>query len=364
MFGKISIIGCGLIGSSILRVTEEKKLAKKISVHDKSNKVMEYLKKNFTADICPNVTEATKDADLIIISAPLSSYKEILLSIKSNLKEGSILTDTGSTKKEVNKIVNNLGLKNISWIASHPIAGTEHSGPTAGFSSLFKNRWCILSADNQVAKDKMENLEKFWSKLGSKVKVMSFEDHDYVLSLTSHLPHAVAYSIVRTAINNEDKFKNDIIQYLNKYGNCETQEIDLIIKLSNNNMTNILEMIELDGQIQILKNDAINFIKNLIKGQGWEKNVKKIESLMKTKREMFKIFIRLAIFILNDLEKIKNKNRDCVILTNITSTKDLNYIDAINIIEQYYTELNKNLNPSIGLFSMAIEMKKTMYKNK
>ena len=213
MFGKISIIGCGLIGSSILRATQEQKLATKISVYDKSNKVIEYLKKNFTADICPNVEESVKDADLIIISAPLSSYKEILLSIKSNLKEGSILTDTGSTKKEVNKIINNLGLKNISWIASHPIAGTEYSGPAAGFSSLFKNRWCILSADNQVSKDKIENLEKFWSKLGSKVKVMSFEDHDYVLSLTSHLPHAVAYSIVRTAINNEDKFKNDVIQY-------------------------------------------------------------------------------------------------------------------------------------------------------
>ena len=213
MFGKITIIGCGLIGSSILRAIEEKKLAKKISVHDKSNKVMEYLKKNFTADICSNVTESTKDADLIIISAPLSSYKEILLSIKSNLKEGSILTDTGSTKKEVNKIVNNLGLKNISWIASHPIAGTEYSGPTAGFSSLFKNRWCILSADDQVDKNKIENLKRFWSQLGSKVKKMSFEDHDYVLSLTSHLPHAVAYSIVRTAINNENKFKNDVIQY-------------------------------------------------------------------------------------------------------------------------------------------------------
>ena len=213
MFGKLSIIGCGLIGSSILRAAQEKKLASKISVYDNSNRVMEYLKKNFSVDICSNLSETTKDADLIIISAPLSSYKEILLSIKSTLKEGSILTDTGSAKKEVNKIVNNLSLKNISWIASHPIAGTEYSGPAAGFSNLFKNRWCILSADNQVAKDKIENLEKFWSKLGSKVKVMSFEDHDYVLSLTSHLPHAVAYSIVRTAINNEDKFKNDIIQY-------------------------------------------------------------------------------------------------------------------------------------------------------
>ncbi len=213
MFNKICIIGCGLIGSSILRGTEEKKIAQKISVHDSSKQVMEYLKKNFTVDICSNLSEAAKDADLTIISAPLSSYKEILLSIKSNLKEGSILTDTGSAKKEVNKIVNNLGIKNISWIASHPIAGTEYSGPSAGFSSLFKNRWCILSAEDHVAKEKIEKLEKFWSTLGSKVKIMTFEDHDYVLSLTSHLPHAVAYSIVRTAINNEDKFKNDVIQY-------------------------------------------------------------------------------------------------------------------------------------------------------
>ena len=213
MFNKICIIGCGLIGSSILRGIEEKKIAQKISVHDKSKQVMEYLKKNFTVDICSNVSEAAKDADLTIISAPLSSYKEILLSIKSNLREGSILTDTGSAKKEVNKIVNNLGIKNISWIASHPIAGTEYSGPAAGFSSLFRNRWCILSADEKVAKEKIEKLEKFWSTLGSKVKIMKFEDHDYVLSLTSHLPHAVAYSIVRTAINNEDKFKDDVIQY-------------------------------------------------------------------------------------------------------------------------------------------------------
>ena len=213
MFGKISILGCGLIGSSILRRVEEKKLAKKIGVYDKSNQVSEYLKKNFSAEICKKPSDAINDADLVIVSAPLSSYKEILLSIKSSLKPGSILTDTGSAKKEVNKIVINLGFKNISWIASHPIAGTEYSGPDSGFSSLFENRWCILSADKQVDKNKIENLKKFWLKLGSKVKLMSFQDHDYVLSLTSHLPHAAAYSIVRTAINNEDKFKNDVIQY-------------------------------------------------------------------------------------------------------------------------------------------------------
>ena len=283
MFGKICIIGCGLIGSSILRGAEEKKIAKKISVHDKSKQVMEYLKKNFIADICPNVSEATKDADLIIISAPLSSYREILLSIKSNLKEGSILTDTGSAKKEVNKIVNNLGIKNISWIASHPIAGTEYSGPAAGFSSLFKNRWCILSAHDQVAKEKLENLEKFWSKLGSKVKIMSFEDHDYVLSLTSHLPHAVAYSIVRTAINNEDKFRNDIIQYsaggLRDFTRIAASDPLMWKDIFFDNSENILK---------VLDNYAKNLdeIKSAIKNKNSKKLLEIFSSTKKVRKEI------------------------------------------------------------------------------
>ncbi len=213
MFNKISIIGCGLIGSSILRAIEEKKLASEISIYDKSSKVIDYLKKNFSVEICNNISDVVKDSDLVVIASPLSSYKEILLSIQSNLKENVILTDTGSAKKEVNKIISNLNLKNVNWIASHPIAGTEYSGPEAGFASLFQNRWCIISSEKNVAKDKIKSLENFWSKLGSKTKFMTFEDHDYVLSLTSHLPHAVAYSIVKTAINNEDKFKDDVIQY-------------------------------------------------------------------------------------------------------------------------------------------------------
>ncbi len=283
MFDKICIIGCGLIGSSILRGTEEKKIAKKISVHDKSKQVTEYLKKNFTADICSNVSEATKDADLIIISAPLSSYKEILLSIKSTLKEGSILTDTGSAKKEVNKIVNNLGFKNISWIASHPIAGTEYSGPAAGFSNLFKNRWCILSADNQVAKDKIENLEKFWSKLGSKVKIMSFEDHDYVLSLTSHLPHAVAYSIVRTAINNEEKFKNDVIQYsaggLRDFTRIAASDPLMWKDIFIDNSENILKALD-----NYSKN--LDDIKSAIKNKNSEKLLEIFSSTKKVRKEI------------------------------------------------------------------------------
>ncbi len=283
MFGKISIIGCGLIGSSILRATQEKKLATKISVFDKSNKVTEYLRKNFTVDICSNVHETTKDADLIIISAPLSSYKEILLTIKSTLKEGSILTDTGSAKKEVNKIINNLNLKNVNWIASHPIAGTEYSGPEAGFASLFKNRWCIISADKKVAEDKIKSLENFWSKLGSKTKLMTFEDHDYVLSLTSHLPHAVAYSIVRTAINKEDKFKDDVIQYsaggLRDFTRIAASDPLMWKDIFIDNSENILKVLD-----NYSKN--LNEIKDAIKNKDSKKLLAIFSSTKKVRKEI------------------------------------------------------------------------------
>ena len=213
MFNKITVIGYGLIGSSILRVIEKKNIAKEINAYDKSKEVSSYLSKNFEFKICDNITEAVNNADLVIISSPLSSYKEILSQIKSSLKKGSILTDTGSAKKEINKIIKESSLSDITWIASHPIAGTEYSGPQSGFAELFEKRWCILSADENTDKKKITKLKKFWEDLGSKIKVMSFEHHDYVLSLTSHLPHAVAYSIVKTAISDDNKFKDDVIQY-------------------------------------------------------------------------------------------------------------------------------------------------------
>ena len=213
MFDKITVIGCGLIGSSILRVIEKKNIAKEINAYDKSKEVSSYLAKNFKFKTCNNITEAVNNADLVIISSPLSSYKEILSQIQSDLKKGSILTDTGSAKKEINKIIKESSLSDVTWIASHPIAGTEYSGPESGFAELFEKKWCILSAGENTDKKEITKLEKFWVDLGSKIKVMSFEHHDYVLSLTSHLPHAVAYSIVKTAISDDNKFKDDVIQY-------------------------------------------------------------------------------------------------------------------------------------------------------
>ena len=283
MFNKISIIGCGLIGSSILRAVEEKKLASKLSIFDKSSHVNSYLKKNFSSEVCSNISEAVIDSDLTIIASPLSSYKEILLSIKANLKKDSILTDTGSAKKEVNKIIQNISLDNIHWIASHPIAGTEYSGPEAGFSELFKNRWCILSTDKEVSKSKVSMLEEFWIKLGSKTKFMSFEDHDYVLSLTSHLPHAVAYSIVKTAINNEDKFKDDVIQYsaggLRDFTRIAASDPLMWKDIFIDNCDNILKVLD-----NYSKN--LDEIKNAIKNKDSKKLLEIFASTKKVRKEI------------------------------------------------------------------------------
>ena len=214
MFENITIIGCGLIGSSILRAVNKNGISKKLNVYDKSKEVLSFLKKeNLKVNISSEISKSVEDADLIIIAAPLSAYEEIFLSIKNNLKQNSIITDTGSAKREINKIIENTNLQNISWIASHPIAGTEDSGPQSGFAELFEKRWCIISPSKNAREEDVQKVKTFWEALGSKVKQMSFEEHDHILSLTSHLPHAIAYNIVRTAINNGDQFRQEVIQY-------------------------------------------------------------------------------------------------------------------------------------------------------
>ena len=283
MFDKICVLGCGLIGSSILRAIDKKKLAKEIGAFDKSKEVSLYLAKNFSFNIAKSIDEAVKESDLVIISSPLSSYKEILLSIKSSLKRNVILTDTGSAKKEVNKIITNLNLDDVNWIASHPIAGTEFSGPESGFAELFEKRWCILSADKNVSKKEIQKLEKFWLDLGSKVKLMSFEQHDYVLSLTSHLPHAVAYSIVKTAINDDEKFKDDIIQYsaggLRDFTRIAASDPLMWRDIFIDNSENILKVLD-----NYSKN--LDEIKLAIKNKDGEKLMRIFKSTKKVRKEI------------------------------------------------------------------------------
>ena len=285
MFDQITIIGCGLIGSSLLRAIDKKKLSKKVNVFDKSKEVQSFIKNNLPGKAFNDINESVKDSDLVIISTPLSSYKEILLSIKSGLKKNVILTDTGSTKKEVNKVISNLNLNDVFWVASHPIAGTEYSGPESGFGELFENRWCILSGEDQQQKETLEILKKFWEKIGSKVKFMTFEEHDHVLSLTSHLPHAIAYSIVRTVINKEDKLKDQIIQYsasgLRDFTRIAASDPIMWRDIFIDNSENILKVLD-------------SFSENLheIKKAIQSKNTEKLNDIFSSTRKLRKEIIK------------------------------------------------------------------------
>ena len=214
MFNQVSIIGCGLIGSSVFRALKKSNIVKKVVTFDNSKFVTETIKKeNLSDKIVFDSKEAVKNADLVLISTPLSGFESVVNSIKDHLKSGSILTDTNSVKKGPNEIMKKIKLNNISWIPSHPVAGTEKSGPMAGFPELFKNRWTILSPEPSVKKEDVKKVSDLWESMGSKVKIMSISEHDQILSLTSHLPHVIAYNIVKTSMSNGDKLKKDIIRY-------------------------------------------------------------------------------------------------------------------------------------------------------
>ena len=214
MFEQVSIIGCGLIGSSVFRALKKGSLARTVITFDDNKSVCEIIKKeNLTDKIVSDPKEAVNNADLVLISTPLSGFEKAVNSIKDHLKPGSILTDTSSIKKGPNEIIKKIKLDNISWIPSHPVAGTEKSGPMAGFSELFQNRWTILCPEPNVKKEDIKKVSNFWESIGSKVKIMSISEHDQILSLTSHLPHVIAYNIVKTSMSNSEKVKKDIVRY-------------------------------------------------------------------------------------------------------------------------------------------------------
>ena len=214
MFDQISIIGCGLIGSSIFKGLKKVGSIKKIITYDNDKSVNEIIKKDKLSDeIFKSAGDAVKNSDLIIIATPISSFENVLNSIKDNLKTGSILTDTCSVKMGVGKIFEKMNLKNSVCIPGRPVAGIENSGPKAGFADLFKNKWTILTPSKSTDENTIQKVSNFWESLGSKVKIMSDEDHDKILTFTSHLPHVVAYNIVKTSMSHDEEVKDDIIKY-------------------------------------------------------------------------------------------------------------------------------------------------------
>ena len=211
---KILIIGCGLLGSSLLRRISKKKLAKKIFVYEKSKKNLAKAKRlKLPGIFVKKLENVVSQSELIIFCTPMSEYKKIILKINDYFKPDHIITDVGSSKLKSEEIIKKNLKKNIFWTSSHPIAGSEVSGPEHGKQDLFEKKWCVLIKNKKTNLKHLKFLSSFWKKIGSKIVIMNPEKHDKIFSITSHLPHLVAYNLVKSAQDFEKKQKYNLIKY-------------------------------------------------------------------------------------------------------------------------------------------------------
>ncbi len=211
---KIFIIGCGLLGSSILRKISKKKMAKKIFVYEKSKSNINKIKKlKLPVTIVKTLNAGVVDSDLIIFCTPMSEYKGLISKINKLISSKTLITDIGSSKIETSKLIKKFLKKGIHWIQSHPITGSEVSGPEHGKENMFENKWCVLIKDKKVNLKHLKFLNLFWKKMGSKTVIMDTKKHDKIFSITSHLPHLVAYNLVKSAQDFEKIQRFDLIKY-------------------------------------------------------------------------------------------------------------------------------------------------------
>ena len=210
----ILIIGCGLLGSSLLRKIHKKKLAKKIFVYETSKRNIRKIKRlKLPGILIHKLEDVVSQSELIIFCTPMSEYKKIILKMNKNLHSKNVITDIGSSKFKSLEIVNKNLRKGIFWTSSHPIAGSEVSGPENGNQNLFENKWCVLIKGKRTNKNHLKFLRSFWKKMGSRTVEMSPEKHDKIFSITSHLPHLIAYNLVKSAQDFEKNQKYDLLKY-------------------------------------------------------------------------------------------------------------------------------------------------------
>ncbi|SDG13079.1 prephenate/arogenate dehydrogenase family protein [Pelagibacterium luteolum] len=214
MIEKLALIGIGLIGSSIARGARRAGLAKTIAIATRRQETLDEAERLGLGDqYFTSAADAVRDADLVILCAPVGAYEALAKDISGSLKPGAILSDVGSVKKHVVDVVSPYVPAGVHFIPGHPLAGTEHSGPSAGFADLFENRWCVLTPVEGASSDAIAMLTAFWKGLGSDVETMSPEHHDLVLAITSHVPHLVAYNIVGTVADLEEHTQSEVIKF-------------------------------------------------------------------------------------------------------------------------------------------------------
>ena len=285
MFHNILIIGCGLIGSSVLRGSFAKKISRNIFVYEKSKKNISLIKKiNKKTNFINRLDSQISKMDLIILCTHMNQYINIIKKLQKFTSSKNIITDTGSTKRNIINLINrNKKIKDI-FIPSHPIAGSEVSGPKHGNKNLFRNKWCIIL--NNKNKIKLKKVENFWKKLGSKIIFMNSIDHDKIFSITSHLPHLIAYNLVKTAIDFQKKSKKSIIKYsaggLRDFSRTAASNEIMWRDIFFENKDNIIDSINIF--IRNLKN-----FKKLIKNQNNTNILKILKNSKKVRKQIINL---------------------------------------------------------------------------
>lgn len=214
LFQRVALVGIGLIGSSLAHVIRANGIARHVAISTRSPDTLcraEELGLGQSYHLSP--TDAVQDADLVIICTPVGACEAVARAIGPSLKAGAIVSDVGSVKASIVSQIQPHLPDHVAFVPAHPVAGTEQSGPDAGFAGLFQNRWCILTPVPGVKAQDVDRMTLFWQACGSNVDVMTPEHHDLVLAITSHVPHLIAYSIVGTAADLEQVTRGEVMKY-------------------------------------------------------------------------------------------------------------------------------------------------------
>jgi len=214
LFEKITIIGIGLIGSSLARVALARNLARTIVLADRSSIVCQRAKElQLSSSVTQDIAASVEASDLIVLCVPVGATADVAIEIARHLKAGAIVSDVGSVKGAVVDALQQHLPSSVSIVPAHPVAGTEYSGPDAGFSTLFENRWCILTPPENTLYADVEKVHAFWTACGANVEQMTARHHDLVLAITSHVPHLIAFNIVGTAADLEEVTQSEVIKF-------------------------------------------------------------------------------------------------------------------------------------------------------
>jgi cyclohexadieny/prephenate dehydrogenase len=214
LFNRVALIGLGLIGSSLARVIKREGLAGHVAGTARSQKTRDKAwELGYLDSVHGDPGTCVAGADLVVICAPLGAYAEIGAAMRNHLAPGAIVTDVGSAKQSVIRDLGPAIPDGVHLIPGHPVAGTEHSGPEAGFAELFQGRWCILTPPPGSDEAAVAKLAELWRRAGSQVEFMEPAHHDRVLAITSHLPHIIAYTIVSTATDLADATQSEVIKF-------------------------------------------------------------------------------------------------------------------------------------------------------